>query len=219
MMRNVTLSSIAVVTVLALSGCGGTKQDSKAAAALTVVPSPSTTATAPHRPLAAAFVNSVLVSVYSAGQLTSSVGCGCKVNSDATDELFPAGTPVMLLRIGLRGEWGPSQGDSTTQDVTGTTLTGTRFDGRPEAAVLDATDGIRAARTLHLPWLPSGLFATHSRWTVPNSHERSFAAAWYVPAGVDRLLLTVDIPSEGQPTHLFVDLPAPVVKMLNTRTN
>lgn len=215
---------LALLAALILSGCSatqptGTAPGSKDRASLTAVPTPSTSPSADSRPLASAYVNSVLVTVYPASQFRSSIGCGCKVNDTATEELFPAGTPVVLLRISLSGQWQPSQGDTTTQDVTGTKLTDTRFDGRPELAVLDPKDGFRAARKLHLPWLPAGLFAGHSIWTVPNGHERSFAAAWYVPQGVDRLLLSVDIPSEHQPTHLFVDLPEPVLKLLSQGTD
>jgi hypothetical protein len=135
------------------------------------------------------------------------------VKTDSKQELFPVGTPVVLLKITLTGVWKPSQGTATTQDVTGLTMAGTKFDGRPEDAVLDAKDGPRAARTLGLPWLARGLFGTSQHWSIPNDKPRSFAAAWYVPAGVDRLILTINIPSEDQPNQLFVNLPAEALKL------
>lgn len=219
MRKTTAVGSVALAVLLAICGCTAAPRPPQQDHAFTTVPTPSVSAPASTRPLASEFVDSVLVTVYPAGQFTSSVGCGCKINDKATEELFPAGTPVLVLRISLSGVWKPTQGDTTTQNVTGTTLTGTRFDGRPEAAVLDTTDGSRAAHRLGLPWLPAGLFAGHSTWTVPNKHERSFVAAWYVPQGVDRLLLKVDIPSEGKPTDLFVDLPDPVLKLLNASAN
>lgn len=215
MRKTIAVGSLALTVLLGVCGCTAASRPPEQGHGLTTVPTPSVLTPTSSRPLASEFVDSVLVTVYPAGQLTSRAGCGCKINDKSTEELFPAGTPVLLLRISLSGVWKPSQGDTTTQNVTGTTLAGTKFDGRPEAAILDPTDGGRAAHQLGLPWLPAGLFAGHSSWTVPNKHERSFIAAWYVPQGVDRLLLKVNIPSEGQPTDLFVGLPDPVLKLLN----
>ena len=50
---------------------------------------------------------------------------------------------------------------------------------------------------------------------IQNDKERSFGAAWYLPAGVDRLLLTMNVPSEGQPLRLTVPLPASATDAAN----
>ena len=125
------------------------------------------------------------------------------------------GTPVIFVKFTMTGEWKPSQGNQTHQDVTGTTLKGTQFDGRPEPAVLDSADGPAAAKAGGLAWLPSGLFPGKSTWTIQNDKERSFGAAWYLPAGVDRLLLTMNVPSEGKPLRLTVPLPTSATDAAN----
>jgi hypothetical protein len=165
--------------------------------------------------LAEEIAKNVIVTAYLGTQFTAKHGCRCSLKDDSHEELFPAGTPVMLLKITLTGSWGPSQGTATTQDVTGLTLTGTKFEGRPENAVIDNTDGPAAATRLHLPWQGTGLFGARP-WTITNNKPAAFAIAWYVPAGVTRLDLVVDIPSEGRPTNLFVDIPAPVLNLTAT---
>ncbi|WP_370055970.1 hypothetical protein [Leifsonia sp. EB41] len=162
-------------------------------------------------PIADGIVDTVWVEVFGGTTFTAKTGCKCTLPGTAA-ELFPASTPVLFLKVTLTGEWKPSQGNQTTQDVTGTTLKGTQFDGRPEPAVLDTADGPAAAKAAGLPWLPGGLFHGKTDWTIQNNKGRSFAAAFYLPAGVDRLVLTVDVPSEGQATHLFVTLPEAAVR-------
>jgi hypothetical protein len=181
---------------------------------LTTVPT-ATPTKSPTVPLATGIVDTVLVNVYAQTVFTASTGCGCKVSKSSNEEMFPKGTPVVMLRITLTGKWKASQGDSKTQDVTGMSLRGTKFDGRPENAVVDSADGPKIAAKEHLPWLPAGLFAGRSTWTIPNDQETDFVAAWYLPSGVDRLLLTVDVPSEKLANDLTVDLPADVVKRAN----
>lgn len=205
----------ALVPCLALVACvGGAPAPQQSFS--TVAPiSPTATSPGDETPAASGIVDTVFVEVFPQAAFTSKHGCKCTLPR-STEELFPAGTPVLLVKITLTGAWKPSQGTQTSQDVTGTTLTGTKFDGRPEPAVLDTVDGPAAARAAGLPWLPSGLFHGMTDWTVPNDHGRSFAAAWYLPPGVDRLLLTVNVPSEGKPTLLFVPLPASTIRSTNT---
>lgn len=196
----------ALLPCLALAGCGATAPTRNpsfttvAAATPTATPSPGAT------PAASGIVDTIYVQVFPGHTFQAKHGCKCTLPS-STQELFPAGTAVILMKFTMTGEWKPSQGNQTHQDVTGTTLKGSHFDGRPEPAVLDTSDGPAAAKAAGLAWLPSGLFHTKSTWTIPNNKQRSFAAAWYLPAGVDRLLLTMNIPSEGQPLHLTVPLP------------
>jgi hypothetical protein len=206
----------ALGSTLALTGCVASAHAQAQASKplVTIDPiSPSPTATA-VAPAATGIVDTVLVDVYPGTTFTSTHGCGCTVPG-SKHEMFPAGTPAVLMKITLTGKWKPSQGDQTTQDVTGLNLGDTKFDGRPERAVLDTSDGPRAAAKAGLPWLPDGLFAGHRDWTIPNDHGRSFAAVWYLPPGVDRLLLTVDVPSEGMPNDLIVPLPADAVRASN----
>ncbi|MGA0568128.1 hypothetical protein ACO2Q7_12405 [Rathayibacter sp. KR2-224] len=159
-------------------------------------------------------VKSVLVSVYPAGTVKATHGCGCSLKGDPREELFPAGTPVVVLKITLTGIWGPAQGTSTTQDVSGTSLSRTRFEGRPELAQLATKDGPRAAAHLRLPWMPAAAFAGHV-WTIRNNQPVAFAAAWFLPTGVDTLDLVVNVPSEREPTTLTVKLPDAVLRKAN----
>jgi hypothetical protein len=209
----IAAAMLALAATVALAGCVGSPH---VAARQTFTPVPTPTAAKPtsDQVLAEGAVDTVLVVVYPGTAFKATHGCGCSLPGDRSEQLFPAGTPVVLLKITLTGEWKPSQGNQTYQDVTGTKLTGTKFDGRPELAVLDTADGPAAAHKLALPWLPSGLFAGRSDWRIPNNTPVSFAVAWYVPAGVTTLELTVNVPSEGEPNHLTVTLPAVVQKML-----
>lgn len=204
-MNKKLIAFAALLPCLALVGC----------AARAPVNNPSFTTVGPAKPsptstnavpAADGIVDSVYVQVFPRRTFKSAHGCRCTLPHSA-QELFPVGTPVVLMKVTMIGEWKPSQGAQTYQDVTGTTLKGTQFDGRPEPAVLDTADGPAAAKAAGLPWLPTGLFGRNSDWTIPNDKGRSFGAAWYLPAGVDRLILTVDVPSEGQPLQLVVPLP------------
>jgi hypothetical protein len=181
---------------------------------LTTAPRPTPTPESTYA-LGSDVVDTVVVTAYPGTQFNSKHGCGCKLKDDSTDELFPSGTPVVLLKITLTGAWKPSQGSQNTQDVTGASLSDTKFDGRPEKAVLDGKDGPAVAKHLGLPWLPEGLFAGESAWTIQNKQPSAFAAAWYVPKGVDHINLVVDIPSEGQPSELDVKLPDSVLDLIN----
>lgn len=204
----------ALLSCLALIGCA-TTVPAKNPSFTTVAPTkPTPTPAEAATPAADGIVDTVYVQVFPGKTFKAKHGCLCTL-PDATQELFPAGTPVIFVKFTLTGEWKPSQGNQTYQDVTGTTLKGTQFDGRPEPAVLDTADGPTVAKTNGLAWLPSGLFRGQSIWTLPNDKERSFAAAWYLPAGVDRLLLTMDVPSEGQPLRLTVPLPASATTAAN----
>jgi hypothetical protein len=196
----------ALLPCLALVGCVSTGP-ARNPSFTTVAPAiPTPTPSNAAVPAADGIVDTVYVQVFPGRTFKSKHGCRCTL-PDSTQELFPAGTPVVFMKLTMTGEWKPSQGNQTYQIVAGTTLKGTQFDGRPEPAVLDTVDGPAAAKATGLPWLPTGLFGSKTDWTVPNDKERSFAAAWYLPTGVDRLLLTVDVPSEGQPLHLVVPLP------------
>lgn len=208
-------AAAALVACLAVVGCTG-PTPAPTHSFTTVAPiSPTPIPPGEVKPAASGIVDTVWVDVYLGPTFKSKHGCRCTL-PHSTEELFPAGTPVLLVKITLTGEWKPSQGTQTNQDVTGLSLSGTKFDGRPEPAVLDTADGTEVARKAGLPWLPSGLFHAKTGWTIPNNHGRSFAAAWYVPSGVDRLLLTVNVPEEGQPNLLFVPLPASATRAANS---
>jgi hypothetical protein len=60
--------------------------------------------------------------------------------------------------------------------------------------------------------MPGGLFHGQTDWSIPTDQVRSFAAAYYLPSGVDRLQLSVKVPSEGQPNVLFVTLPEAAIR-------
>lgn len=209
MRRRIWLFAAAGLVVgLVLTGCSSTANGSWHSPAYTSVPEPAPTVSG--KPIAEGMVKSVLVSVFAAGAFNSNHGCRCTLKGDQGEELFPAGTPVVLLKVTLTGIWGPAQGTSTTQDVSGTSLNGTRFEGRPELAQLATKDGTTAAARLGLPWLPEGVFKGRT-WTISNNRPTAFAAAWFLPRGVDTLDLSVNVPSEGEATTLAVKLPGNVL--------
>ncbi len=213
-MNKKLIAVAALLPCLALVGCAAAAP-ARNPSFTTVAPAkPTPTPSADASPAADGIVDTVYVQVFPGHTFKSTHGCRCTLPG-SPQELFPAGTPVVFLKITMIGEWKPSQGGQTHQDVTGTNLKGTQFDGRPEPAVLDTIDGPSAAKAAGLPWLPSGLFRTKSDWAIPNDKERSFGAAWYLPAGVDRLVLTVDVPSEGQPLQLVVPLPSSATSAAN----
>lgn len=201
----------ALLSCLALVGCASALPSRPQAAATAPAATPRPTAQPQATPLVSGIVDNIWVDVYPGTTFTSQSGCGCNLPGSKS-VLFPAGTRVLLLKITLTGMWTPNQGNAKSQDVTGTTVAGTKFDGRPELAVLDSADGPAAAAQAGLPWLPTGLFAGHKDWTIPNQRSRSFAAAWYLPSGVDQLELTVNVPEESQPNVLTVPLTAQAVQ-------
>ncbi len=208
-MNKKLIALAALLPCLALVGCVGTTpaRNPSFTTVAPAKPTPTSTPAQDAMPAASGIVSSVWVDVYPGSTFKAKHGCRCTL-PNSPSELFPVGTPVLLLKVTLTGKWIPSQGNQDFQDVTGTTLKGTQFDGRPEPAVLDTADGPAAAKAAGLPWLPNGLFHGQPTWTVPNEKSRSFAAAYYVPAGVDQLELTVNIPSEGKANILTVPLPA-----------
>ena len=213
-MNKKLIALAALLPCLAFAGCAAAPPARNPSFTTVASATPTPTPAADTTPAADGLVDTVYVPVFPGHTFKSTHGCRCTLHN-SPQELFPAGTPVVFLKITMTGEWKPSQGGQTYQDVTGTTLKGTQFDGRPEQAVLDTIDGPAAAKAAGLPWLPSGLFATKSDWTIPNDKERSFGAAWYLPAGVDKLVLTVDVPSEGQPLQLVVPLPTSATSAAN----
>jgi len=205
-MNKKLIAIAALFPFVALTGCAASAPAQKPSFTTVAPATPTATPSSDAIPAADGIVDTVYVQVFPGKAFTAKHGCRCTLPG-SNQELFPMGTPVIFVRFTMTGEWKPSQGNQTYQDVTGTTLKGTQFDGRPEPAVLDTADGPAAAKAAGLAWLPSGLFRGNSTWTIPNDQERSFGAAWYLPAGVDRLLLTMSVPSEGQPLRLTVPLP------------
>lgn len=206
-------AGVGLAVVFSLTACVPSPAQTPATRHLTAVPKTTPTPAATPVELGYAAVDTVWVAAYAGTQFRAQHGCGCTLKDDSNEELFPKGTAVVVLKITMTGLWKPAQGKQTTQTVTGATVSGTKFDGRPEDAVLDTKDGPRYAKKLGLPWLPSGLFHDDSEWTIHNNEPSAFAAAWYVPTGVDRLDLVVNIPSEGKPTEVFITLPSSVLKL------
>jgi hypothetical protein len=216
-MNKKLITIAALLPCLALVGCvtEAPARNPSFATVAPVKPAPTSTPGMDAMPAASGIVSSVWVDVYPGSRtFKARHGCRCTL-PNSPQELFPAGTPVLLLKVTMTGKWIPSQGNQDFQDVTGTTLKGTRFDGRPEPAVLDTADGPAAAKAAGLPWLPNGLFRGHGDWTIPNEKGRSFAAVYYLPSGVDQLELTVNIPSEAMANVLTVPLPASVTQTTN----
>ena len=215
-MNKKLIALVALLPCLAFAGCVGTTptRNPSFTPVAPAKPTPTSTSAQDAMPAASGIVSSVWVDVYPGTTVKGKHGCPCTL-PNSPSELFPVGTPVLLLKVTMTGKWIPSQGNQDFQDVTGATLKGTQFDGRPEPAVLDTADGPAAAKAASLPWLPTGLFHGQSTWTIPNEKSRSFAVAYYVPAGVDQLELTVNIPSEGKANILTVPLPTSATRAAN----
>lgn len=215
-MNKKLIALTALLPCLALVGCAATAptRNPSFTTVAPAKPTPTPTAAKDVMPAASGIVSSVWVDVYPGTPFKAKHGCKCTL-PDSPQELFPVGTPVLLLKVTLTGKWIPSRGNQDFQVVTGTTLKGTQFDGRPEPAVLDTADGPAAAKAAGVSWLPSGLFHGQSGWTIPNEKGRSFAAAYYLPPGVDQLELTVNIPSESKANILTVPLPASATRANN----
>jgi len=204
----------ALIPCLILAGCAAAPP-ARNPSFTTVAPAkPTPTPTDDAMPAASGIVSSVWVDVYPGAPFKAKHGCRCTL-PNSSQELFPSGAPVLLLTVTMTGKWIPSQGNQDFQDVTGTSVTGAQFDGRPEPAVLAKADGPAAAKAAGLAWLPAGLFARQTTWTIPNEEGRSFAVAYYLPRGVDQLELTVNVPSEGMANVLTVPLPASAVEASN----
>ena len=163
----------------------------------------------------------IAFNAYDQGVFSSAKDCGCSLKDDDLGvdvaDLYPRGSTVWLVRISVESLWGPQQ-DGTTRDITGTTITG-RYADRPEAAVQDTKEGPTRAAQLGIPWGLTGLFHGSTGWTLQNKAPQSFLVAYYVPAGSTELDLTVDVPSEPQPTDLRLAVPEQVREAaLSTRT-
>ena len=206
-MNKKLIALAALIPCVALVGCAATAP-ARNPLFTTVAPAqPTPTPAQDVMPAASGIVSSVWIDIYPGTTFKAKHGCRCTL-PNSPSELFPSGTPVLLLKVTMTGKWIPSQGNQDFQDVTGTSLKGTQFDGRPVPAVLDTVDGPAAAKRAGLPWLPNGLFHGQSSWRIPNEKGRSFAAAYYLPPGVDQLVLTVNVPSEGMANVLNVPLAA-----------
>jgi len=217
MRKRVWTLALGVAVTLLLAGCAPAgPHNSGPTGHLTLIP----TATPSPGPsldtatsLAVGVTEQIQVQVFAQTTFRAKHGCGCHLSKGAR-ETFPAGTPVILLRVGVAGIW-----DSSTpysQDVTGLNLDGTKFDGRPDLAVMAAQDGQKQATAAGLPWLPAGLFQGEQTWKVMNQKLSSFAVAYYVPEGVNQLKLTVNVPGQPSPNGsvtLGVPLPQAVIAM------
>lgn len=135
LVKKLLICASVLVLCAGLTGCtSASPTPSSRSKYLTEVPKPSASPTAISTdPIATGIVDTVLVNVYEAKAFRAGNGCGCTINKSSKEELFPKNTAVLMLRITLTGNWKPSQGKSTTQDVTGVNLKGTKFDGRPLA--------------------------------------------------------------------------------------
>lgn len=216
-MNKKLIAMAALLPCLGMAGCVTAAPAPARIPSLTAVApvTPTPTPAQDAMPAASGIVSTVWVDVYPGTTFKAKHGCRCTL-PDSAQELFPVGNPVVVIKVTLTGKWIPSQGNQDFQDVTGTSLKSTQFDGRPEPAVLDTDDGPAAAKAAGLPWLPSGLFHGQSTWKIPNEKGRSFAAAYYLPPGVDQLVLSVNVPSERMANVLTVPLPATATRASNS---
>src|SRR5690242_4423740 len=121
----------ALFPFLALTGCAASAPAPKPAFTTIAPATPTATPSSDATPAADGIVDTVYVQVFPGKTFKAKHGCRCTL-PESNQELFPAGTPVIFVKFTMTGEWKPSQGNQTYQDVTGATLKGTRFDGRPE---------------------------------------------------------------------------------------
>jgi hypothetical protein len=171
-------ASIALVASIFLSGCVGAPP-TELGPTLIPAPMPSIVEAAEEELVGGGGGYDLTVNVYRFGTYTSTADSGFALPGQDQD-LFPAGTGVIALRFVVIGYVPFGQAD-----ITGFTLQTSRFEGRPELAVLDQADGPAFAKTQGLPWLPGGLASP----LLENNVRNEFLAAWYVPPGATTLLV------------------------------
>lgn len=212
-MRTPHRTMIAVATALiavTITGCSSsqpTPAPSRHTNTATPVPVPSAAATLSTDPLTSGSAGGTYVRVYDAGTFTSTVDCRCSLKDDElgvdVPDLFPRGTTVWMLRIGIRESWNGSL------DLTGTKVSA-QFADRPEAAVLDSKEAPAKAARLGMPWQVAGLIKHHGQATITGPTWQSFLLAYRVPAGSTQLTLTVDVPASKAADVVEIPVPAAV---------
>jgi len=191
--RKVAVAGVALAAVLLLGGCvPSTAAGPDTGFTRTPVPLPPVPTADPGSDTwvdrGASF--DVTASVAVIGSYVSTVDSGYSFRGQNTDA-FPAGSRVIVVKIRLDGFVPFGQAD-----VTGLNLDATKFDGRPELAVLDTNEGASFASDNQTAWLPEGIFGDSGKpWLLGNHAPVEFAAAWYVPAGVTDLEIRLGIPA------------------------
>lgn len=208
--RWMTAAVTAVAAIGLLASCSASDPAPKKTShpSYTAVPTATPTPVAqlinPEVPLGGGVNETVYANVFPVGVFRSTAGCGCTRTASSTQELFPKGTYAILLKVQLR-----SGSDANQLDAKGLSFKGTKFEGRPEFAVMDTKDGQKLAAAHGLPWLPEGAFAGKDHWMLPTRNATNsidVAVAYYLPPGEKALDLVVDVPGHDALT-VGLDLP------------
>lgn len=125
--------------------------------------------------------------VYEVVRYTAGTGCGC-TEVEGGPELFPAGSEAILLRMTFTPTWDLGQiGDTWT--IPKVELVAD-FPADEGLAVEETAEGPERAKEAGIAWLPDGAFPSWPA-TVTNDVPISFAVAYYLPLGAQRLDLTL----------------------------
>lgn len=178
------LAGIVAVT----TGCATTDAAPSPSPSLTPIPTAEPWEEGgPVEPLELAALANGLWSVYEVVRYPAGTGCGCTEPAGGA-ELFPAGSEAILLRLTFTPQWLPGQ-EGDTWTIPDLKLVGD-FPADDGLAVVEDTEGPQRAREAGLAWLPDGLFPNRPA-TVTNDVPVSFAVAYYVPTGAQRVDLTL----------------------------
>lgn len=205
--RSLALLAAGAITMSLLAGCTPPAKDPpKATPLATVAPSGSVVPTIPPTEQSEVATDhgaagDLVVWTYSLGQFVSSKDSGIH-RAGETEDAFPAGTPVVAVRIDL-GRLARSDRPS----AAGIGFDKSAFEGLDEYAVLNTIDGPAFASERGLPWGPH---PADEEWLLANDVKESFVLAWYVPPATPTLTVVVTHPDWGD-VSLTLDVPVSTI--------
>lgn len=188
--RRLLVAAALAGIIAATAGCANPdgEQTPSAGPSLTPVPTEEPWETpGSTEPLATSTVTNGYWRIYEVVRYTAGTGCGCTEFEDGP-ELFPAGSDAILLRLTFTPTWKPGQ-EGETWTIPELKLVGD-FPADDGLAVEETTEGPERAEESGIAWLPEGAFPSWPA-TVTNEVPVSFALAYYLPVGAQRLDLTL----------------------------
>ena len=201
--RRLLVAAALVGIIAAIAGCSSPDGDQKPSPepSLTPIPTeePWETPGSPEA-LATSTEANGYWRVYEVVRYTAGTGCGC-TEVEGGPELFPAGSDAILLRLTFTPTWSPGQA-ADTWTLPELKVVGD-FPAVEGLAVEESTEGPKRSKEAGIAWLPEGAFPSWPA-TVTNDVPVSFAVAYYLPIGAQRLDLTLT----GHYDPVEIDWPA-----------